>query len=73
VTDPADSDQLHKAVSLQEATIGQHEELLQCLMEGLHTLTEHHDQVFDTLLEQFHRFLTGQRVTLVISQPTPLS
>ena len=44
MTDPADSDQLHNAVSLQGATIGRHEELLQCLMEGLHTWAERHDQ-----------------------------
>lgn len=42
-------------------------------MECLHTLTEHHDQAFDTLLEQFRGFPTGQRVTPVISQPTPVS
>nr|XP_046210762.1 protein LDOC1-like [Oncorhynchus gorbuscha] len=38
MTDPADSDQLHNAVSQQGATIGRHKELLHCLMEGLFTL-----------------------------------
>jgi hypothetical protein len=53
MTDPADSDQLHNTVSLQGATIGRHEKLLQCLLEGHHTLAECHDQAINTLLEQF--------------------
>ena len=51
--DPADSDRLRNAVSLQGATIEKHEELLQSLMEGLHTLSGRHDQGFKMLLEQF--------------------
>jgi hypothetical protein len=42
-------------------------------MEGLHTLAERHDQAFNSLLEQFRGFPTGQQVILVISQPTPVS
>ena len=42
-------------------------------MEGLHTLGEYHDQAFKTLLERFRGFHTGQQVTPVISQPTPVS
>lgn len=67
MTDPADSDQLHNAVSQQEA-IGRHKELMQCLMEGLHTLAECHDQAFNTLLEQFRVFPTTQQATPVIPQ-----
>ena len=53
MTDPADSDQLHTAVSSQGATIGRHKELLRGLMEGFQTLAERHDHALNTLLEQF--------------------
>lgn len=51
MTDPADLDSIQHAVSLQGATIGRHEELLQDLLEGLNSLTEHHDQGFKGTME----------------------
>lgn len=52
MTDPADLDQLHHAVSLQGATIGRHHELLQGLLEGLSSLTESHDHGLKAIMEQ---------------------
>ena len=53
MTDPADLDQLRQAVSLQGATIGRHEELLQGRLEGLSSLTEGPDYGLKAILVQF--------------------
>jgi hypothetical protein len=68
MTNPADSDQLHNTVSLHGATIGRHVELLQNLMEGLHTLAERHDQGFKSLLKQFHGLSIRQHATTETSR-----
>ena len=68
MADPADLDQLRNTVSLHGATIGRHEELLQNLMEGLHTLAERHDQGFKSLLEQFRGLSIRKHVTTETSQ-----
>ena len=52
MTDPADLDLLRHAVSLQGATIGRNEELLQGLLEGLSSLTEGHDYGLKAIMEQ---------------------
>ena len=53
-------DQLRNDVFSQEATVGSHYELLQSLMEELHTLAEFHEHLFNTLLGQFCGFPTRQ-------------
>ena len=77
MTDPADSAQLHNTVSLQGATIGKHEELLQNRIEGLHNLEECHDHMFNSLLEQAtmetSRALSDLATSNASPQPTPAS
>jgi hypothetical protein len=69
MTDPADLDQLHNAISSQGATIGRHEELFPDLMEGIHTLVERHDGALNILLEQFRGLAGRQPTTTVTLQP----
>ena len=69
MTDPADLNQLHHIVSLQGATIGRHEEVLQDLLEGLHSLTECHDQGFKAIMEQISELAHRQHVMSETSQP----
>ena len=66
MTDPADSDQLCNTVSSQGATIGRHEEILHYLMEGFHTLVEHH--AISAMLEQFRWLSIRQQATTETSQ-----
>ena len=63
MTDTADLDQLRHAVSLQGAAIGRHEELLQDLLEGLHSLTEHHGKGFKAIMEQIRELAHRQPTT----------
>ena len=67
MTDPADLNLHHHAVSLQGATIGRHEELLQSLLEGFSSLMEHHEHGLKAIMEQVREL--AQRLSATSEKP----
>lgn len=70
MTDPAEPDSLRNAVALQGAAIGRHEDILQRVMEGLQSLSDHHDRTYQSLMEQFRGMSMGQSTTAGLT-PAP--